>query len=117
MIQWVKNLYRYFRHRTPIELGIEGELSKIREEFDELTDAYNQNKKFFAAVECTDLISSVGMFSYKKIGVPLFMIIIFAYIRKPYKWIRNPILHKIYGKRSEVFGNETWLDKDNPSMV
>lgn len=106
MINQIKNLYQYFRHRTPIKLGVEGELSKIQEEFDELTDAYNQNKKFFTAVECADLISSVGMFSSKKIGVPLLLIIIFAYIRKPYKWIRNPILHKIYGKRKKVFGSQ-----------
>lgn len=102
-----QKLKDYFRHRRVIPLGKEGEFSKIKEEVIELMDAHEQGKKYFTFVECADLITSVGAFSWKQCRVPFLLVVLFAYIRKPYKWIRNPILRWKYGKRPKVFGGDT----------
>jgi hypothetical protein len=94
-------LRAYFTHKKRIKLGVEGELSKIQEEFHELSDAHGQQKGFFSIVECADLVTTVGMFSWKQYRVPFLLVVLFAYLRKPYKAIRNPILKRLYGKRSK----------------
>ena len=101
MISLYKKLRAYFTHKKQIKLGVEGELSKIQEEFNELADAHSQDKAFFSIVECADLVTTVGMFSWHKYRVPLLVVVLFAYLRKPYKAIRNPILRRMYGNRKE----------------
>lgn len=112
----IKLVYRklrsYFRHGALIPLGKEGEISKIEEEYLELKDAVSQNKPFFSVIECADLITAVGTFSWNKFKVPFIVIILFAYIRKPYKWLRNPFLRRKYGKRKK-YANEQYLGNTN----
>lgn len=46
-------------HNTKIERGILGEYSKIREEFDELTDAVQQDCKGLIICELCDMIGAI----------------------------------------------------------
>ncbi len=46
-------------HKVKIEKGVLGEYSKIKEEFEELTDAVNQNCKGLIICELCDLIGSI----------------------------------------------------------
>lgn len=46
-------------HKNKIEKGILGEFSKIKEEFDELTDAQAQNNKVLIICELTDLVGAI----------------------------------------------------------
>jgi len=108
----IKRLYvkfrSYFTHVDKIPLGKSGEFSKVKEEYLELQDAYKQDKKFFCVVESADLITVIGEFTWKQYKVPLLFIILFAYLRKPYKWIRNPFLRRKYAKlglKREKFAN------------
>lgn len=99
----IKSLKQYFTHKNRIPLGVDGEFSKIREEYLELEDAHEQKKAYFTIIECADLITSVGSFSWRQYKIPFFLIIVLAYIRKPYKWIRNPFLRLKYKTRKSDF--------------
>ena len=46
-------------HKIKIEKGILGEYSKIKEEFEELTDAIEQENKILILCELTDLIGAI----------------------------------------------------------
>lgn len=46
-------------HKNKIERGIFGELSKIREEFEELQDAKSQNNKVMELVELSDILGAI----------------------------------------------------------
>jgi hypothetical protein len=46
-------------HKNEIRKGVLGEFSKIQEEFDELTDAFEQNDKVLQICELTDLMGSI----------------------------------------------------------
>lgn len=46
-------------HKNPIEKGVLGEFSKIREEFQELQDAAEQKSKVLVICELTDLIGAI----------------------------------------------------------
>jgi hypothetical protein len=95
---------RYFKHKINIPLGVEGDVSKIVEEFTEMIDTTNQNKSLFTIVEAADLITTVGAFTWKGYKVPFLFIVLFAYLRKPYKWVRDPILRWHFRtKKSDVF--------------
>jgi hypothetical protein len=52
-------------HTRPIEKGVLGEPSKIREEVDEFIDACAQGVKVMALVELSDLIGAVGAYLTK----------------------------------------------------
>ena len=52
-------------HLTPITKGTLGEPSKIREELDELTDAYAQGDRILMLVELADLVGAVELFMAK----------------------------------------------------
>ncbi len=52
-------------HNTKIEKGIVGEFSKIREEFEELTDAIGQQNKVLVICELTDLIGAIEAYAVK----------------------------------------------------
>ena len=57
-------------HKEHIAKGIIGEFSKIKEEFEELTDAVNQKNKILIICEMSDLIGAIEEFA-KKQGVSL----------------------------------------------
>jgi len=52
-------------HINKINKGIIGEFSKIREEFDELSDAVEQNVPPLIICELCDLIGAIEMYSSK----------------------------------------------------
>lgn len=52
-------------HTKHIEKGELGEFSKIREEFEELEDAVNQEDKIMILCECSDLIGAIKHFVIK----------------------------------------------------
>jgi len=46
-------------HTKRIQKGELGEFSKIREEFEELEDAYDQNDPIMIICECSDIIGAI----------------------------------------------------------
>jgi hypothetical protein len=57
-------------HKVKIEKGRVGEYSKIREEFDELTDAVGQDNKVLIICELTDIVGAIEEYA-KKFGLTL----------------------------------------------
>lgn len=58
-------------HINKIEKGKIGEFSKIKEEFQELEDAFQQKDKVLQICELTDLIGAIEIFSSTKFGISL----------------------------------------------
>lgn len=58
-------------HLIEINKGILGEFSKIKEEYEELTDAYLQEDKILQICELTDLIGAIEEFSISKFNLTL----------------------------------------------
>jgi phosphoribosyl-ATP pyrophosphohydrolase len=58
-------------HIRKIEKGKIGEFSKIREEFEELTDAVEQSDKVLQICELTDLIGAIELFSTAHFGLSI----------------------------------------------
>lgn len=58
-------------HKIEIKKGILGEFSKIREEFEELSDAIEQEDKILQICELTDLIGAIEYFVEKKFNLTL----------------------------------------------
>jgi len=56
-------------HTKEINKGQVGEYSKIYEEFEEFTDAYEQRDKVLQICELTDLIGAIELFSINKFGL------------------------------------------------
>lgn len=52
-------------HNKEIKKGILGEFSKIKEEFDELEDAYEQDDSILQMCELSDLIGAIEEYSKK----------------------------------------------------
>jgi hypothetical protein len=52
-------------HKNKIDKGIFGEFSKIKEEFQELEDAFEQSDKVLQICELTDLIGAIEEYSKK----------------------------------------------------
>lgn len=50
-------------HIEQIDKGVYGEFSKIREEFQELNDAYKQQDKILQICEMSDLIGAIGAYA------------------------------------------------------
>lgn len=46
-------------HKVHITKGVVGEFSKIKEEFDELTDAVGQKSKILISCELSDLVGAI----------------------------------------------------------
>lgn len=57
-------------HNREIERGKYGEFSKIKEEFEELEDAFEQDDKILQICELTDLIGAIEGYG-KKLGVTI----------------------------------------------
>ena len=53
--------YGYHTHR--IEKGVLGEISKIREEYEELIDAYEQEDRIMQLCELSDLVGAIGRYA------------------------------------------------------
>lgn len=49
-------------HKTEIEKGVYGHFSKIKEEFQELQDAVDQQDKILTLVELSDLVGAIEGF-------------------------------------------------------
>ena len=58
-------------HLVPITSGTYGYFSKIKEEFEELTDAINQNANIMILNELSDLIGAIEGFVNKKFNLTL----------------------------------------------
>lgn len=58
-------------HKKEIQKGVLGEFSKIREEFEELSDAIEQEDKILQICELTDLIGAIEYFVEKKFNLTL----------------------------------------------
>ena len=52
-------------HKNQITKGIIGEFSKIKEEFEELEDAYQQGDKVLQICELTDLLGAIEAYISK----------------------------------------------------
>lgn len=52
-------------HTREIQKGVIGEFSKIKEEFEELTDGYNQDNKVLIICELTDLVGAIEEYAKK----------------------------------------------------
>lgn len=51
-------------HKKHIEKGINGEFSKIREEYEELRDAETQEDKILIICELSDLIGAIESYAF-----------------------------------------------------
>lgn len=66
-------------HLAAISRGELGELSKIREELDELSDAMAQGSKVMAAVELSDLMGAVQAFMARHLpGMTIHDLLVFS---------------------------------------
>ena len=64
-------------HSVEIEKGKLGEFSKIKEEFEEFQDAYNQKDEVLQICELTDLLGAIEAYS-KKWNLTLEQLILFS---------------------------------------
>jgi len=64
-------------HTKEIQKGILGDFSKIKEEFEELEDAYNQEDPIMCLCECSDLIGAIRHYAESKFGINLQQLIMF----------------------------------------
>lgn len=56
-------------HKKEIKKGVLGEFSKIQEEFDELTDAFEQEDKVLQICEFTDLLGAIEEYTIKNFNL------------------------------------------------
>jgi len=62
-------------HKINIKKGTLGEFSKIQEEFDELTDAVEQDSHILILCELADLVGAIESYSQTKWNITLEQII------------------------------------------
>lgn len=65
-------------HKKEISKGIYGCFSKIREEFEELQDAYEQDDKILQICELTDLIGAIEAYSQEAFNLELLDLKVFS---------------------------------------
>lgn len=65
-------------HKNEIVKGEIGEFSKIKEEFDELTDAHEQGLDVLEICEITDLIGAIEAYTIKKWNLNLSKLYLFS---------------------------------------
>ena len=65
-------------HKRKIEKGELGEFSKIREEFEELEDAIEQENKILVLCELTDMIGAIESYVSKNYNLQLSDLIKFS---------------------------------------
>jgi hypothetical protein len=65
-------------HKKEIQKGVLGEFTKIKEEFDELSDAFEQEDKILQLCELTDLIGAIESYVENKFNLTLEDLVIFS---------------------------------------
>lgn len=65
-------------HKTDIKKGVYGEFSKIKEEFEELTDAVEQDAKILQMCEIADLLGAIEAYAENKLGTTLQDLLFFS---------------------------------------
>lgn len=65
-------------HKREITKGILGEFSKIKEEFEELEDAFQQGDKILQMCELSDLIGSIESYCETEFNISLDDLITFS---------------------------------------
>lgn len=65
-------------HKRKIKKGKLGEFSKIREEYEELLDAFEQEDKLLQFCEMSDLIGAIQYYSETKFNISLKDLISFS---------------------------------------
>ena len=65
-------------HKRVIEKGKLGNFSKIREEYEELLDAFEQKDKILQLCEMSDLIGAIEAYASEKFNISLEDIISFS---------------------------------------
>ncbi len=58
-------------HKKHINKGVIGEFSKVREEFEELEDAFEQKDMILMMVELADLYGAIEEFAGEKFGITM----------------------------------------------
>lgn len=58
-------------HKKEIKKGTLGEFSKIIEEFEELSDAFEQNDKILQLCELSDIIGAIESYAISKFNISL----------------------------------------------
>jgi len=58
-------------HNRQIEKGVLGEFSKIKEEFEELSDANEQKNPILELCELSDLVGAIEEYTTKKYNITL----------------------------------------------
>ena len=65
-------------HKKEIQKGVLGEFSKIKEEFDELSDAFEQEDKILQLCELTDLVGAIESYVENKFNLTLEDLVTFS---------------------------------------
>ena len=65
-------------HKREIQKGVLGDFSKIKEEFDELSDAFEQGDKILQLCELTDLVGAIESYVESKFNLTLEDLIVFS---------------------------------------
>ncbi len=65
-------------HKIEILKGVLGEFSKIKEEFQELSDAVQQEDKILISCELTDLIGAIESYAEDQLNLTLHDLICFS---------------------------------------
>lgn len=76
-------------HKNVIPKGKLGEFSKIREEYKELKDAFEQNDPILQLCELTDLIGAIEHYAMAKYNISLNELIAFNEKTQKYKKLKN----------------------------
>jgi hypothetical protein len=65
-------------HKKEITKGILGSFSKIREEYEELEDAFEQRDKVLQICELTDLIGAIESYAFDTFNLTIYDLIDFS---------------------------------------
>lgn len=65
-------------HKTDIEKGVYGEFSKIKEEFEELSDAVEQDAKILQMCEIADLLGAIEAYAENHLSTTLQDLLFFS---------------------------------------
>jgi phosphoribosyl-ATP pyrophosphohydrolase len=65
-------------HQRDIKKGVYGTYSKIQEEFEEFTDAYEQKDRILQLCELSDLIGAIEEYTIKSFNMTLEDLILFS---------------------------------------
>lgn len=69
-------------HKRDIEKGTLGEISKIKEEFEEFLDANEQGSRIMELIELSDLVGAITFYVQNKYGMSITDLVCFSNITK-----------------------------------